>query len=424
MYGIIEKEVSGMKGSKTTLTNYLTSQFEKNMRNKKSMKAIMDFMINDCNFPVLEVMDTMHLRKRLDDCSDRMLYYYTKVINKDILKDYFSAKEAKEYETTTYKRPNFSFPIRWKMFEIVEGSQWIGKITVKELMELRNAQLINYNERTQRTLKHVVNKDFEYYQIFLNKKAVSEITNSFANNQYIPNTITLNIPEDAEFTYSHDQLIIYHADHLDILDGYHRYVAMSNLFNQDDKFDYTMELRVVCFSEETARQFIWQEDQKTKMKKMDSDSFNQNAPATQVVNLINQTGIFRNVIGRNNTAIDQGLATNLIDKLYFNVKKKIDRKRIIEVKNEIIDRFNALLDEDPNIFSFEWNREGTIVAFVLIANQSIPNESLHNDIMSLLGILTNNPELMKELGQKGNPVTARTITRVNKAYDNYVSKEV
>ena len=424
MCGNIEKEVSSMRGSKESLSDYLTSQFEKNMRNKKETKHIVDFMINDCNFPILEVMDTIHLRKRLEDCSDRMLYWYTKLIDAGRIENYFSPKEVKEYETTTYKRPNFSFPIRWKMFEIVEGSQWIGKITVKELMELRNAQMINYNERTQRTLKRVVNKDFEYYQIYLNKKAVGEITNSFANNQYIPNTITLNIPEDAEFTYSNDQLIIYHADHLDILDGYHRYVAMSNLFNQDENFDYTMELRVVCFSEETARQFIWQEDQKTKMKKMDSESFNQMAPANQVVNLINQTGMFRNVIGRNGAAIDQGLASNLIDRIYFNTKNKIDRKRIIEVKNEIVDRLNVLLYEDPDVFNDEWSYEITVITFVLMANLDVPDMSLYEDIIKMTDIMTSDPELKSQLGQKGNPVNARIITRVNKAFNDYIVKGV
>ena len=413
-----------MKGSKESLANYLTSQFEKNMRDKKTIKHVMDYMIDDCNFPILEVMDTIHLRKHLEDCSDRMLYYYTKVFDESLLSKYFSAKEAKEYESTTYKRPNFSFPIRWKMFEIVEGSQWIGKISVKELMVLRNAQLINYNERTQRTLKRVVNKDFEYYQIYLNRKAVGEITESFAKNQYIPNTITLNIPEDAEFTYSNDQLIIYHADHLDILDGYHRYVAMSNLYNQDNKFDYTMELRVVCFSEETARQFIWQEDQKTKMKKMDSESFNQNAPANQVINLINQVGLFRNIIGRNGAPIDQGLAANLIDKLYFNTRNGVTRKRIIEVRDELLERLDAMLTANPDIFNERWSYEYTVIAFSLMADKKIPNDILPGHIEMMNEIMCNDPELRLSLGQKGNPVTVRIITRVYKAYDDYFKKEV
>ena len=111
---------------------------------------------------------------------------------------------------------------------------------------------------------------------------------------------------------------------------------MSNIYNRDPGFDYEMELRVVCFNEDTAKQFIWQEDQKTKMRKMDSETFNQNSPANQVINLINQSGLYRNVIGRNNSVIDQGLASHLITKLWFNTTKVIKRKTLLDVRDEIL----------------------------------------------------------------------------------------
>lgn len=413
-----------MKGSRETLTNYLTSQFERNMRNKKELKGVIDYMVNDCNFPVLEVVDTVHLRRHMEDCSDRMLYWFLKGLNSNLIPTYFSDKEAKEYETTTYKRTDFKFPIRWDMIEVVEGSQWIGKITVKELMKLRNAQLINYNERTQRTLKRVVNKDFEYYQISLNRAAVEAITNSFLNNQYIPNTITLNIPETAEFRYSDGKLIISETDRLDILDGYHRYIAMSNLYNQNDKFDYTMELRVVCFPEETAKQFIWQEDQKTKMRKMDSESLNQNSPANQVVNLINQSGLLRNIIGRNEGVIDQGLASNLIDRIYFNTTKVINRGMIMEVKDDLSYRMNVLLSTDHDIFEKRWDYEFTVIAFALMGNRNVPDQTLLHDIIKQTEFMCDNPEFRVMLGKKGNPVTTKIITRVNKVYEDFIAKEV
>ena len=413
-----------MKGSRETLTNYLTSQFERNMRNKKELKGVIDYMVNDCNFPVLEVVDTVHLRRHMEDCSDRMLYWFLKGLNSNLIPTYFSDKEAKEYETTTYKRTNFKFPIRWDMIEVVEGSQWIGRITVKELMKLRNAQLINYNERTQRTLKRVVNKDFEYYQISLNRAAVEAITNSFLNNQYIPNTITLNIPETAEFRYSDGKLIISETDRLDILDGYHRYIAMSNLYNQNDKFDYTMELRVVCFPEETAKQFIWQEDQKTKMRKMDSESLNQNSPANQVVNLINQSGLLRNIIGRNEGVIDQGLASNLIDRIYFNTTKVINRGMIMEVKDDLSYRMNVLLSTDHDIFEKRWDYEFTVIAFALMGNRNVPDQTLLHDIIKQTEFMCDNPEFKVMLGKKGNPVTTKIITRVNKVYEDFIVKGV
>ena len=413
-----------MKGSRQSLANYLTSQCEKNMRNKSDLKQIIDYMINECGFPVLEVIDAIHLRRHMEDCSDRMLYYFLKSINDKRISEFFSAKEVKEYETTKYKRSTFSFPIRWDMVEIVEGSQWIGKITVKELMQLRNAQVINYNERTQRTLKRVVDRDFEYYQISLNRSAVNEITKAFENSQYIPNTITLNLPEDSDFRYSDGKLIISHAERLDILDGYHRYIAMSNIFNKDPKFDYSMELRVVCFPEETAKQFIWQEDQKTRMRKMDSDSLNQNAPANQVINFVNQNGLLRNVIGINGGVIDQGLASNLIDRVFFNTPKAINRKMIIDIKDKVIGRLNVLLDSDPDIFEKRWEYEFTVIAFSLMGYDKVKDKDLLNSIKAQTLLMSTDPELRIMLGRKGIPITTKNITRVIKVYNDYIAKEV
>ena len=407
-----------MKGSKETLSNYLTSQIEKNIRNKKKLKSIADYVVNESNLPVIEIMDAITLRRSMDGVSDRLLFWLTKSFDDSMLPMYFSQKEIKEYENNKISKSSVKFPIRWDMVEVIEGSQWVGKITVKQLMDLRNAQLINYNERTQRTLRHVVNKDFEYYQIFLNKKAVNEIIKSFESNQYIPNTITLNLPMNADFGYKDGKLVIFNTDRFDILDGYHRYIAMSNLYNRDSSFDYTMELRVVCFSEETARQFIWQEDQKTKMKKMDSDSFNQNSPAIQVINLINQENLYRNIIGRNGAIIDQGLAANLIDRLYFNTRKTVTRADLLKAKSDIIYRFNEMMYHEPEVFDRPWGYEYTIIAFTLI-DYDVPDELLADHIDQLETIMCDDPELTVMLGQKGNPVTTKILTRVRKVYDEY-----
>ena len=70
-----------MKGSREALTKYLTSQFEKDMRNKNDLKHIIDYMVNDHGFPVIETIDVVHLRQHTEDCNDRMLYWFLKNID-------------------------------------------------------------------------------------------------------------------------------------------------------------------------------------------------------------------------------------------------------------------------------------------------------------------------------------------------------
>ena len=425
-----------MKGSKEELAKYLTNKYTMYMRNKKKLKNYVDYVIGE-GFPPIEVIDVVQMRTQAVECSERLLYYLFKAAKytqendeneeKDSRKveDYFSDREIKEYETTKYKPLKFSFPIKWQMIEVSEGTQWIGKITVKELMRLRDAQLINYNERTQRTLKHVVNKDFEYYQIFLNRNAVDAITDSYLNGRYIPNTITLNLPEDAEFDYSDGTLTIREADKLDIIDGYHRYIAMSNIYNQNPKFNYTMELRVVCFNEDTARQFIWQEDQKTKMRRLDSDSFNQNSAASQVINLINQNSMYRNVIGRNNEPIDQGVASSLINLIWFkDAGVKVSRKKIREVADKIIFTFDEMIGDNEELFDKKWDYDFTVITFSLMKNEHITNMTYYEEVCMVRNAIRQQLEPETIIGRKGTPLRTQIITRVNKFFEAEIKKEV
>ena len=78
-----------------------------------------------------------------------------------------------------------------------------------------------------------------------------------------------------------------HPTIMDILDGYHRYISMSEIVREDPTFDYPMMIQIVSFSEEKARQFIFQEDQKTQMKKVDSAAMNQYNPANTAVAKLN-----------------------------------------------------------------------------------------------------------------------------------------
>lgn len=396
------------------LIKFLSREIKKSIGNKNVMRERADHMLSEYNIPIDVSTDVLTTRVDVCDASTPLLFALLMTIDKNKSSLYFTDTEAKTLEKQVLKETKPSFPIKWDMVE-VSDDQWIGKITVQDLMKLRDARLIKYNENTQRTLKRVINNGFEYYQIAINRNAVNAIINSYNSDAYIPNTITLNIPETTDFKYENGKLIIKDIEAFDILDGYHRYIAMSNIYNVNKKFDYSMELRVVCFSEEKARQFIWQEDQKTKMSKMDSDSFNQNNPANQVINLINQSTLLKNVISRNTSAINAGLASSMIDRLYFNTNKVINRKMIVEAKDKLIKRLTALIDSDPGIFDVKWDRRFTMCAFTLIEDDNIEDKDLLGEIKKLYDY-TNSPTYEIVFGKPGAVVNTNVITRIEKLY--------
>ena len=67
-----------------------------------------------------------------------------------------------------------------------------------------------------------------------------------------------------------------------------------------------MIIQLVTFPEEKAKQFIYQEDQKTQMKRIDSAAMNQYNPANTVVTKLNSdpNSNIRGMIVKNNGKID------------------------------------------------------------------------------------------------------------------------
>ncbi len=266
----------------------------------------------------------------------------------------------------------------------IDDDQWIGKITVRELMQLREAGLVNYNENAQRVMKHVTRGKEEFYIVSVNKKAVLSMEELFENGQYIPNTITLNMPEDTNFSYRNGTLTIKNIDHFDITDGYHRYLAMSNLYDDDENFDYPMELRITNYSEDKSRQLIWQEDQKTKMSRIDSESMNTNSLSNKVVQRlnINKTFLLAGQINVNRGIINAADMAEIIRATYFPVSKIFSKKKEIEtikiVTDELAEGINTVVEEDLNLAEKPWGR-AFLYCLVYNINNHVALEDLLNE---------------------------------------------
>ncbi len=254
-------------------------------------------------------------------------------------------------------------------------------------MKLRDAKLINYNENTQRTLRRIIKGTEEKYSIAINYKQVHAIEESFESGVYISNTITLNIPSEADFDYIDGRLIINSIEHFDIIDGYHRYLALSNINKKNPNFNIVMELRIVCFSEEKAKQFIWQEDQKTKMKKIDSDLMNRNNNGNQVVTLLNQSGIVAGRVNTTNGIINAAVMARALNETFFRENKLVSRSLYIRVRNHIVDAITYIYDENTKILDDKWNEE-YICAFVVACYKCEAIDIIPEYINNLLRINT------------------------------------
>lgn len=328
--------------------------------------------------------------KPLSIYDDRTIYKLSSLLLSDkVVNSFFTPKEVKEYGKTTKTAGKNVFPIKWKMVQI-DDRQFIGKITVEELMRLRDLQLLNYNPKAQRPMQ---TKEFNGEVMLvptLNTSAVRAIKESYLNKTYIPNTLTLNIPIEDSFEYdeSENELIVYKLEHFDILDGYHRFRALSDIYNLDETFDYSMELRIVSFSDEEARQFIYQEDQKTKMRRIDSESYNQNNFANQIIQELNKFSTILKGKFNANEFIDPAIAGRMLNISFLFGETKISRRDTIELRSYIEQSFREYENNDMDLLEKKWEPRFIISFFYAMwKSKEIGLDKIYqltNDVYKLL----------------------------------------
>ena len=352
---------------KTIVKEVLLNKFRKIILNKSDELKMYKYAYDKYNLQMGVFADYVSERKSLDEVSNIMFFMmldsHEAIVNpnKNNISKYFTEKEIEDFSKFKIENEEIQFPLILNVVAISDD-QWIGSIDTDFLISLNENQLINYNPETQRTMQHIIRNGNDYYCIKVNSNAVNSISKEMSSSTYIPSPITLNIPEGEEdFVYIPDkhQLIINSIKAFDIIDGYHRFLGINKCKTIDEEFNYHMELRITHFNVEKAQRFIYQEDQKTKMTKVDSDSYNMSSPGVIVSNKINENSLcnIKGYIGRNNSKINIAKMAELITFLWFPGSKKEDRKRIIEVSKELVDDFNIITEANPEFLDMEYNNK-------------------------------------------------------------------
>ncbi len=358
-----------MKVNREKLDNYLSSKIY--IPGRTDRKEIYDSIEEKYGIPIDIMSDVCSGRKEVGELTDFEAFALLEAIAPKAISSYYNEEEVSSFQKMKFPKKEFKLPLVFDPMVQITPDQWIGKITAKELMALRDAQVIKYNENTQRTLRKVVHGENKYYKIWVNKRSVSDIRKFMTDNIYIPDDITLNMPlETTDWFYSNGELVIRDMDKLDIIDGYHRYLAISNAMNADPEFDYTMELRIVNYSEEKAKQFIFQKDQKNRMTTVDSKSLNQYDPANVVIERLNSDPMcnIHRMIGRNEQLIDSAYLSGLIRYWYFkNSSSSAQMREILTVVNELKQKFNALTEANVELLNRAWTKREMNVAMYCFA---------------------------------------------------------
>lgn len=366
-----------MLKERTKLEEHLLGRFNGILLKNDLCNQIYEYANQKYNMPKGLFSDYVTSRKSIMEASEFELFIMQdslRTINKEIFiytpDVYFTEQEIAYYSNSKYIVDELRFPLVFKMIPVAED-QWIGSIDVKTLMKLRKAQLINYNTNAQRVMDVVIRKGKEIHKISLNQTAVREIAKAYDNEEFISNTITLNIPAEFEADFYYDEetssLVINSLKHFDIADGYHRYVAACNCSDRNEDFNYPMELRIVNWFNSKAQTFISQEDKKTKMRSIDSKSMDMNKAANIVVTRLNENINFnlKGLLTRNKGLIPFSELAALVDYFYFKdvPKSKIQTTSMLALK-ELVNNFNMLTEYNMTYMEEKMSYQTLLAAMV------------------------------------------------------------
>lgn len=367
-------------------------QNSKQIKTKRGRREIYDWTLDKFNLSTSVVDDMLTFKKDIKEFTPFEIFAVVWFLDRNSLSKFFTQDEIENLSNSKFDDLKATFPLVFDDMVQITPDQWIGKISLQQIMKLKRSRMLNYDENEQRALRRIKSGKEEIFKPYVNNRSVKEIKEAMENGTYIPDPITLNMQDGAEYNYSNHKLTIYSLPKgmFNLDDGYHRYLAMSQIADFNKDFDYPMELRIVAFSNSKATAFIFQQDQKTLMKRIVSETYDPNSVANKVVRKLNEeaTSNINGMIGRNKAMIDSAVLSKLITSFYNTNKTPREEvnKAVISIYGQLKEKFNYITEQNDLFLGKYTDTLLFIVMYVF--STDLPKEKYVDTILSVYGGLT------------------------------------
>lgn len=353
--------------SREELNEYAETVFRKHreVKNRKLRRNLFDEIENHFGIGTSIIDDMITFKRNIKEFTNFEVFAVMWFLDRESLGKFFTPTEIEAFSHDRIVEQKIEFPLVFNNAIKVTDNQFIVSTNLLELMRYRQARMLNYDANEQRALKRVKYGSVEIFKPFVNNVSVKQIKESIFAGDYVPDPLTFNMGDDAEYNYSNGVLTITHMTKgmFNLDDGYHRYLAMSQINDENPSFDYPVLIQIVAFSNSKASQFIYQQDQKNRMRKIVSDTYDVNAVPNLIVNRINEDPAFslKGMIGRNQALINSAVFAKLIAAFYHTRSiRKSDLREINRIKSDLVSKFNVITTDDR--FLGEYDDETLFVA--------------------------------------------------------------
>jgi len=386
------------------------------LKTKKGRRELYDWTLNKFNLSTSVADDMVTFKRDIKEFTPFEIFSVVWFLDRNSLSKFFTKDEIENLSNSQFEDLKATFPLVFDDMVQVAPDQWIGKITLQQIMQLKRSRMLNYDENEQRALRRIKSGKEEIFTPYVNNKSVREIKEAMENGTYIPDPITLNMQDGAEYNYNNHKLTIYSLPKgmFNLDDGYHRYLAMSQIVDFNKDFDYPMELRIVAFSNSKATAFIFQQDQKTLMKRIVSETYDPNSVANKVVQKLNEeaTSNISGMIGRNKAMIDSAVLSKLVTAFYDtkNVKRENVNKTVLSIYGDLKGKFNTLTEQN-DIFFGKYS-DALLFITMYIFSTDVARESYADTILAIYNNLTEDEEKYFRIASIG-AVRKKAINIIN-----------
>lgn len=279
---------------------------------------------------------------------------------------FFSKEEIRTYSKSKTKKGGHKYPIVFSNVIQIAPDQYVTTINTKTLHALYNNDILIYNINTQRQPKVTYKEGKEIYKISVNRKSIAEIKDLIERGLFISNDLSFNIRDDENTKYSYDPYsaeLKLKSGNLDILDGFHRLIAIIQVMNENPEFEKVFVLNIMRFPEEKARRFVAQQDKRNKIGLAYSKSLDDTKYETLVVNRVNESAdsiLFGQIKAIGKRKLDYGKAIECV-RVVFNPRST---KEVADVAAKIEAGLSVLANSGIVSEGFDDNKLRIALAYI------------------------------------------------------------
>ena len=322
-------------------------------------KELTKIMFRDFNVEHNITVDILNERIRVETMSYDMMYKlmsslktlfrenYTDFDAADLNeKDYFTEIEINEYKKKVPKKDNkFNIVIKegnWHLTDIPPYNYITIHTDINEVYKWARYGKLKFNPETQRDLITIESNGVPISQLDVNYNSVSEMQERMRSGMYFPVQGTINInPEINEETveFRGKDLIIPDGVQLDIIEGFHNYLAEIRAKIENGDWNFPCEFRIMFLTTKNANRFIEQMDKKNHFKETQVVRLNVGNPYTFIINHLNTSGDYLL-----HGTIDNAMYLYLYDLLpgLFKLTEKENNKKVI-IGEYLLEKLNNII---------------------------------------------------------------------------------